>query len=161
MITRKRGVFYRAGRPVPEAEQQRYRKIGIPPAYTNVEVYPNDPKLLATAVDSTGKKHYYYSEKFLEKQRKLRKGRATQIDFSKSTSRSMTETKRKLWMPQPKLLDIHPRCLKNITYCNEIRILGSQNVQGALGSSWKGSGRRSSHHSKTIQEAPNSCESKV
>src|SRR6056300_771472 len=80
---------------------------------------------------------------------------------SKSTSRNMTETKRKLWMPQPKLLDTHPRCLKNITYCNEIRILGSQNVQGALGSSWKGFGRRSSYHSKTIQEAPNSCESQV
>src|SRR6056300_408214 len=37
---------------------------------------------------------------------------------SKSILRSMTETKRKLWMPQPKLLDTHPRCLKNITYCN-------------------------------------------
>ena len=28
----------------------------------------------ATAIDGTGKKHYYYNDKFLEKQRKLRKG---------------------------------------------------------------------------------------
>jgi DNA topoisomerase IB len=86
MISRKRGVFYKAGRPVPESEQRRYQKIGIPPAYTNVEVYPTDPKLLATAIDGTGKKHYYYTEKFLEKQRKTRRVRATQIDFSKIKS---------------------------------------------------------------------------
>ena len=100
MITRRRGVFYRAGRPVPGAEQERYRKIGIPPVYTNVEVYPNDPKLLATAIDGTGKKHYYYSEKFLEKQRKLRKGRATQIDFSKIksvTAKILGDPKHSLW----------------------------------------------------------------
>ena len=100
MITRRRGVFYKDSRPVPEAEQQRYQKIGIPPAYTNVEVYPNDPKLVATAVDGTGKKHYYYNEKFLERQRKLRKGRATQIDFSKiksATARILTDPKHPLW----------------------------------------------------------------
>jgi hypothetical protein len=100
MITRRRSVFYRAGRPVPAVEQERYRKIGIPPIYTNVEVYPTDPKLLATAIDGTGKKHYYYSEKFLEKQRKLRKGRATQIDFSKIksvTAKILGDPKHSLW----------------------------------------------------------------
>src|SRR5210317_266913 len=82
-------------------------------------------------------------------------------NFSKSTSRSMMVTKRKLWMPRQKLLDIHPLCLKNITYCNEVRLLSSQNVQGALGSPWKGSGRRSSHYTQTIQKAPRGCESQV
>src|SRR6056300_1554869 len=82
-------------------------------------------------------------------------------NFSKSTSRSMTVTKRKPWMLQLKLLDTHPRCLKNITYCNEVRVLGSQNVQGALGSPWKGSGRGSSHYTQTIQKAPRGRESQV
>ena len=84
MITRRRGVFYGAGRPVPGAEQERYRKIGIPPVYTNVEVYPNDPKLLATAIDGTGKKHYYYSEKFLEKSLKKTFGKAKKIEKGES-----------------------------------------------------------------------------
>lgn len=85
-ITRKRGVFYKDGRPVSETEQERCRKLGIPPAYTKVEVYPKAAKLQATAVDAQGKKHYYYHEKYLDRQRKKRKARATQIDFAKIKS---------------------------------------------------------------------------
>jgi DNA topoisomerase IB len=85
-ITRKRGVFYKDGRPVSEIEQERCRKLGIPPAYTKVEVYPKTAKLQATAVDAQGKKHYYYHEKYLDRQRKKRKARATQIDFAKIKS---------------------------------------------------------------------------
>jgi DNA topoisomerase IB len=100
MITRRRGVFYKDGRPVPDTEQQQCRKIGIPPAYTDVVVYLGNPKLVATAIDGTGKKHYYYNDKFLEKQRKLRKGRATHIDFSKIksvTARILSDPKHPLW----------------------------------------------------------------
>lgn len=100
MITRKRGVFYTGSRPVSEAEQVRCRKLGIPPAYTNVIVYPAGAKLQATAVDATGKKHYYYHEKFLEKQRKLRKVRSSQVDFSKIrsvTTRILGDPKHPQW----------------------------------------------------------------
>jgi len=86
MITRRRGIFYIGSRPVSEVEQLRCRKLGIPPAYTNVIVHPAGAKLQATAVDATGKTHYYYHEKFLEKQRKLRKVRSSQVDFSKIKS---------------------------------------------------------------------------
>jgi len=86
VTTRKRGVFYKDGRPVSENEQERCRKLGIPPAYTKVEVYARNAKLQATAVDAQGKKHYYYHEKYLEQQRKKRKTRASQIDFSKIKS---------------------------------------------------------------------------
>lgn len=86
VTTRKRGVFYKDGRPVSENEQERGRKLGIPPAYTKVEVYARNAKLQATAVDAQGKKHYYYHEKYLEQQRKKRKTRASQIDFSKIKS---------------------------------------------------------------------------
>ena len=56
MITRKRGVFYKGNRPVSDTEQIRCRKIGIPPAYTDVNVYSADDKLQATAIDGNGKK---------------------------------------------------------------------------------------------------------
>lgn len=100
MITRRRGVFYSGGRPVSESEQVRCRKLGIPPAYTDVVVYSVDAKLQATAVDATGKKHYYYHEKFLEKQRKLRKSRASDVDFSKIksvTAKILADPKHPLW----------------------------------------------------------------
>lgn len=100
MITRKRGVFYKGNRPVSETEQIRCRKIGIPPAYTDVNVYSADDKLQATAIDGNGKKHYYYHEKFLDKQRKLRKERSSQIDFSKirsATTKILGDPKNKYW----------------------------------------------------------------
>jgi DNA topoisomerase IB len=73
VITRKRGVFYKDGRPVSENEQERCRKLGIPPAYTNVKVHAKNAKLQATALDAKGKKHYYYHEKYLAQQRKKKK----------------------------------------------------------------------------------------
>jgi DNA topoisomerase IB len=100
VITRKRGVFYKDGRPVSENEQERCRKLGIPPAYTNVEVHARDAKLQATAVDAQGKKHYYYHQKYLEQQRKKRKTRASQIDFAKIksvTGRILSQTTHASW----------------------------------------------------------------
>jgi len=96
-ITRRRGVFYEGGRPVSEAEQVRCRKIGIPPAYTDVRVFPaSSKKLQATALDASGKKHYYYHDAFLDQQRRKRRARALQIDFSKiknATSRILAKPK--------------------------------------------------------------------
>lgn len=83
VITRKRGVFYKDGRPVSENEQTRCRTLGIPPAYTDVQVFEPSAKLQATAVDGQGKKHYYYHAAFLEQQRRKRRQRASQIDFTK------------------------------------------------------------------------------
>lgn len=96
-ITRKRGVFYKDGRPVSEAEQVRCRKLGIPPAYKDVKVDPRPgAKLQATAVDATGKKHYYYHDSFLRKQREKRRDRANDIDFGKIrnvTARMLSQLK--------------------------------------------------------------------
>jgi DNA topoisomerase IB len=86
MITRKRGVYVRNGVKLSEPEQTRCRRLGIPPAYTNVVVYAKDARLQATAVDGQGKTHYYYHEKYLDAQRKKRKARASDIDFSKIKS---------------------------------------------------------------------------
>lgn len=87
MITRQRGgLFTRDGVRVSDIEQRRCERLGIPPAYTNVVVYPRDSKLQATAVDGQGKMHYYYHEKYLDAQRKKRKARASDIDFSKIKS---------------------------------------------------------------------------
>jgi DNA topoisomerase IB len=86
MITRKRGVYVKNGVKLPEPEQTRCQRLGIPPAYTNVAVYPKSAKLQATAVDGQGKTHYYYHEKYLDAQRKKRKARASDIDFSKIKS---------------------------------------------------------------------------
>ncbi|AUT19104.1 hypothetical protein DSLPV1_133 [Dishui lake phycodnavirus 1] len=86
MITRKRGIFIRNGVRLSEPEQSRCQRLGIPPAYTNVIVYPKDARLQATAVDGQGKTHYYYHEKYLDAQRKKRKARASDIDFSKIRS---------------------------------------------------------------------------
>lgn len=83
VITRKRGVFYKDGRPVSENEQTRCRQLAIPPAYTDVRVFPASAKLQATALDAQGKKHYYYHEKYLQEQRRQRKARALKIDFAK------------------------------------------------------------------------------
>jgi DNA topoisomerase IB len=100
VITRKRGVFYKDGRPVSENEQERCRKLGIPPAYTNVKVHAKNAKLQATALDAKGKKHYYYHEKYLAQQRKKRKTRASQIDFAKIksvTGRILAQTTHTSW----------------------------------------------------------------
>lgn len=100
MITRKRGVFYNGSRPVSESEQIRCRKIGIPPAYTDVNVFKPGDKLQATAIDGNGKKHYYYHEDFLEKQRKLRKARSSNVDFSKirsATTKILGDPQNKYW----------------------------------------------------------------
>lgn len=95
MITRRRGVFVKNGVRLSEPEQSRCQKLGIPPAYVNVVVYPRDAKLQATAVDAQGKTHYYYHEKYLDAQRRKRKSRALDIDFSKiksATGRILSQT---------------------------------------------------------------------
>lgn len=100
LIIRKRGVFYKDGRPISEAEQARCRKLRIPPAYTNVQVYPKTAKLQATAVNVQGKKQYYYHKKYLDRQRKKRKARASRIDFAKIksvTRRILARPSHPLW----------------------------------------------------------------
>jgi DNA topoisomerase IB len=100
MITRKRGIYYKGGVKLSEPEQSRCQKLGIPPAYTNVTVYPKYAKLQATAVDGQGKTHYYYHEKYLDAQRKKRKERATNINFSKiksSTTRILSQNGHPSW----------------------------------------------------------------
>jgi len=95
MITRRRGVFIKDGVRLPEPEQGRCQRLGIPPAYTNVVVYPKSAKLQATAIDGQGKKHYYYHKTFLDAQKKKRKSRASDIDFTKiksSTAKILSQT---------------------------------------------------------------------
>jgi DNA topoisomerase IB len=100
MITRTRGIFFRNGVKLSEPEQGRCQRLGIPPAYTNVIVHPKDAKLQATAVDAQGKTHYYYHETYLDAQRKKRKARASDIDFTKiksTTGRILSQAGHPSW----------------------------------------------------------------
>ena len=55
IITRTRGVYTKNGRPASDADQTRAKKLGIPPAYTDVCVFGPNAKLQATAMDATAK----------------------------------------------------------------------------------------------------------
>ena len=126
MITRRRGVFYKGTKPVSQPEQERCRKLAIPPVYTNVIVYPANAKLQATAIDATGKKHYYYHDKFLDQQRKIRKARASTVDFAKIksvTSRILADRNLPTWDDALTLRMIVTAYLRS----------GSRNNEDALG----------------------------
>jgi DNA topoisomerase IB len=83
IITRTRGVYTKNGRPASDADQTRAKKLGIPPAYTDVCVFGPNAKLQATAMDAIGKKHYYYHERFKKTRRAKRKKRAETLDFKR------------------------------------------------------------------------------
>ena len=67
-ITRKRKTWLGpSGKRLSKKAEERVRKIGIPPAYTNVCVNPSaNKKLQGTAIDKKGNTHYYYHPNFVK-----------------------------------------------------------------------------------------------
>ena len=84
-ITRKRNKWYSpSGKKLSKKEEERVRKIGIPPAYTDVCVNPNARnKLQGTALDKKGQTHYYYHSTFVESNQKKRLRRVKTINGKK------------------------------------------------------------------------------
>lgn len=84
-ITRKRKTWLSpSGKRLSKKEEERVRKIAIPPAYTNVCVNPNaNKKLQGIAKDKKGNTHYYYHPKFVKSNQKKRLRRVKTINGKK------------------------------------------------------------------------------
>ena len=65
--------WYLNGKPVPEDAQESLKKMGIPPAWTNVVVNA-DPmaKIQAVGQDAAGRWQYRYSQFYIDEQKKLK-----------------------------------------------------------------------------------------
>ena len=72
-------------------------KIYIAPAYTNVKIYPNSNKLLATGYDTAGRKQYIYSANF--KQRREEKKYCQLIKISKMIQRLKAQIDKDILAP--------------------------------------------------------------
>ena len=84
-ITRKNKKWYSpTGKRLSKKQEERVRKIGIPPAYTDVCVNPNaEKKLQGTAYDKKAQRHYYYHAKYVETNQKKRLRRVKAMNGKK------------------------------------------------------------------------------
>lgn len=68
-ISKEGGVWVRNGQPLPAADQARLKAMGVPPAWTKVELNPDlEGNLQVVGKDSKGRDQYIYSVAHSERQ---------------------------------------------------------------------------------------------